>query len=129
MHVALYIFFYTSTMHSAMHVSVTVSSVFQNLYIFPRASHRCCSQEIHRQGTSLPKVPGMTSRYCNSHRPNAIRAYQVTCLFKPGATEPFISPMYDVITTMTPKIIKYRVCSITKYSRVQFIFVLHSVYL
>lgn len=48
-----------------------------------------------------------THSYCNHHRANTIRAYQVTRLAKPGATEPFITAMRHVITMMTSEIIKF----------------------
>lgn len=57
-------------------------------------SHSCRSQEWPHS-------------YCNHHRPNTIRAYQVTCLAKPGATEPFITATRHVITMMARKIIKF----------------------
>lgn len=63
--------------------------------------------------------------YCNHHRPNTIRAYQVTCLAKLGATKPFITTMRHVITMMTSEIIKFIfwVFTISKYSTVYFWFV------
>lgn len=54
-----------------------------------------------------PRSQKWPHSYYNHHRPNPIRAYQVTHLTKHGATEPFITAMHHVITMMTLKILKF----------------------
>lgn len=69
-----------------------------------------------------PRSQKWPHSYYNHHRPNPIKAYQVTHLTKHGATEPFITAMHHVITMMTPKILKFIVwvLSISKNSTMWF---------